>query len=162
MKHIKTIESILNESRGQRQLHVLYLISPTPIEGRRDLPLSIMSRKELTPTYYMIQDAVKSMEPEDHLYSISVSAAICTQSEYISWLEDKGYPVHRYMAVMQRGTVLPSDMGSDDVSELRWSYDGIEIDDRVLVWDLSSIILPRDSMYEVQFSEIERVRAKLR
>jgi hypothetical protein len=53
-------------------------------------------------------------------------------------------------------------MGPDDVSELRWNYDGIEIDDRVLVWDLSSIILSgRDSMYEVQSSEIERVRAKL-
>lgn len=154
---------MLNESRGQRQLHVLYLISSTPIEGRRDLPSSIMSRKELTPTYYMIQDAIKNMELEDHLYHISVSASICTQSEYISWLASKGYPVHRYMAVMQRGTVLPSDMGSEDASELRWDYDGIEIDDRVLVWDLSSIILPgRDSIYEVQSSEIERVRAKLR
>lgn len=163
MKHIKPIESALNESRGQRQLHVLYLTSPTPIEDRRGLPYNRMSNRELTPTYYMIQDAVKHMGPEDHLYQISVSAALCTQNEYIEWLESKGYPVHRYMAVMQRGTVLPSDMGSDDVSELRWSYDGIEIDDRVLVWDLSSIILSgRDSMYEVQPSEIERVRAKLR
>jgi hypothetical protein len=162
MKHIKPIESILNESREERQLHVLYLISQTPIEGRRDLPYNRMSNKELTPTYYMIQDAVAQMGPEDRLYRISVSAALCTQNEYIEWLESKGYPVHRYMAVMQRGDVLPSDMRSEDLSELRWNYDGIEIDDRVLTWDLRSIMPSGDIVYEVQPSEIERVRAKLR
>lgn len=163
MKHIKTIDNIVNESREQRQLHVLYLVSPEEIKDRRGLPLPRMSSKQLTPTYYMIQDAVNEMEPEDHLYHISVSASICTQGEYVSWLESKGYPVYRYMAVMQRGTVLPSDMRSEDVSELKWSYDGIEIDDRVLIWDLSYIVLRGvDSMYEVQPSEIERVRAKLK
>jgi hypothetical protein len=161
MKHIKPIEHILNESRGKRQLHVLYLISQTQIKGRRDLPYNRTS-KELTPTYYMIQDAVAQMGPEDRLYHISVSAALCTQNEYIEWLESKGYPVHRYMAVMQRGDVLPSDMRSEDASELRWNYDGIEIDDRVLVWNLESIVPSGNIAYEVQPSEIERMRARLR
>ena len=161
MKHIKPIEiSPILESRAYRQLQVLYYISDTPIQSRSKLP-SRWNRVsgELIPTYPLIQDAIENMsEPAQHVYQCAVKAAIGTENQFSEWLIKRGYDPVEYLSSLIEDGMLPQGIDPEELSDLRWDFDGIEAGDVVYVWDLSTIT---ESLSEVQASEIARIGAKL-
>jgi hypothetical protein len=160
MKHIKPIEAI-NESRAPRQLYQLYYISDTPLDSRHRLP-SRWNRKagELIPTYTMIQDAIAHMtSTTQHLYQCTVKAALGTEDQFFEWLLKRGYDPEEYFSSLVQDGVLPNGIDPEELSDLRWDFDGIEAGELVYVWDLSTIT---DSMFEYQPSEIARLRGKLK
>jgi len=159
MKHIKSI----NEMRAHRQLHQLYYISNIELTDRHQLPSwydrhSDHTGRRLVPTYTMIQDAVANISPTQHLYQCSVKAALGTEDQFFKWLIQRGYDPEEYLESLKEDGILPEGMGLDELSDLKWSFDGLEAGDVVFVWDLSMIT---NSMYEVQDSEIARVKKKL-
>ena len=158
MKHIKPIH-ILLENRALRQLHTLYYVSDNEIKGRSQLPHMDYRTGTLTPTYYLIQDAVRASDPGQHIYQCVVKAALGTEIQLESWLLERGYDPEEYFESLQHEHKLPKGMDPDEFSDFRWSFDGIEIGELVLTWELNHIT---DSMSEVNPSEIERIRQKLR
>ena len=158
MKHIKPIH-ILLENRAPRQLHTLYYISDNEIKGRSQLPHMDYRTGTLVPTYYLIQDAVRASAPGDHIYQCVVKAALGTELQLESWLLERGYDPEEYFDSLQSEHKLPNGMDPNEFSDFRWTFDGLEIGELVLTWELSYLT---DTMSEVSAHQIEKIREKLR
>lgn len=160
MRHLKPFH--IFESRDDRQMLVLYYISPIELRDTSSIPhrYDMRGARALFPTYYMIQDAVRDMEKTQNpkLYQLNMRVSVASEREFEEFLLQRGYDPEEFIESITTEDKIPDGMDSDDFSDLRWAFDGIECGDRVMLFDPYGRV---DILRKVQDSEIERVKAKI-